>query len=122
MLCSKFQSQFQFQTPTRFFLEGLLGISVSFLIFQRFLLRQINAGPKAFGGYSTTDNGFARFDHVRIPKGNMLSKFAGVTDAGEYVTPLHAKLSYGGVRSKFSFHLNRALIFCRRCCTSALGA
>ncbi|KAJ7918317.1 peroxisomal oxidase [Mycena leptocephala] len=54
-------------------------------------------GPKAFGGYSTTDNGFARFDHVRIPKGNMLSKFAGVTDAGEYVTPPHAKLSYGGM-------------------------
>jgi acyl-CoA oxidase len=49
------------------------------------------------GGYATTDNGFARFDHVRIPKENMLSKFAGVTDEGKYVTPPHAKLSYGGV-------------------------
>ncbi|KAJ7769564.1 peroxisomal oxidase [Mycena maculata] len=54
-------------------------------------------GPKALGGYATTDNGFARFDHVRIPKENMLSKFAGVTDGGEYVTPPHAKLSYGGM-------------------------
>ncbi|KAJ7123613.1 peroxisomal oxidase [Mycena epipterygia] len=54
-------------------------------------------GPKALGGYVATDNGFARFDHVRIPKENMLSKFAGVTDTGEYVTPPHAKLSYGGM-------------------------
>ncbi|KAJ7153025.1 peroxisomal oxidase [Mycena crocata] len=54
-------------------------------------------GPKALGGYASTDNGFARFNQVRIPKENMLSKFAGVTDAGEYVTPPHAKLSYGGM-------------------------
>ncbi|KAJ7653680.1 peroxisomal oxidase [Mycena polygramma] len=54
-------------------------------------------GPKALAGFATTDNGFARFDHVRIPKGNMLSKFAGVTDDGKYVTPPHAKLSYGGM-------------------------
>ncbi|KAJ7066323.1 peroxisomal oxidase [Mycena amicta] len=54
-------------------------------------------GPKAMGGYATTDNGFARFDRVRIPKENMLSKFAGVTESGEYITPPHAKLSYGGM-------------------------
>ncbi|KAJ7459398.1 peroxisomal oxidase [Mycena galericulata] len=54
-------------------------------------------GPKAFGGFAATDNGFARFDHVRIPKEHMLSKFAGVNDVGEYVTPPHAKLSYGGM-------------------------
>ncbi|KAF7343923.1 Acyl-coenzyme A oxidase [Mycena venus] len=54
-------------------------------------------GPKALAGFATTDNGFARFDHVRIPKENMLSKFAGVTDEGKYVTPPHAKLSYGGM-------------------------
>ncbi|KAJ7493615.1 peroxisomal oxidase [Mycena latifolia] len=54
-------------------------------------------GPKALAGFAATDNGFARFDHVRIPKENMLSKFAGVTDAGQYVTPPHAKLSYGGM-------------------------
>ncbi|KAK7024780.1 acyl-coenzyme A oxidase [Favolaschia claudopus] len=54
-------------------------------------------GPKALAGFAATDNGFARFDHVRIPKENMLSKFAGVSDAGTYVTPPHAKLSYGGM-------------------------
>ncbi|KAJ7857076.1 peroxisomal oxidase [Mycena olivaceomarginata] len=51
-------------------------------------------GPKAL---TSTDQGFARFDHVRIPlKENMLSKFAGVMDEGKYVTPPHVKLSYGG--------------------------
>ncbi|KAF5376636.1 hypothetical protein D9615_007859 [Tricholomella constricta] len=54
-------------------------------------------GPKALAGYSPTDNGFARFDHIRIPKENMLSKFAQVTDDGKYVQPPHAKLSYGGM-------------------------
>ncbi|TBU22641.1 peroxisomal oxidase [Dichomitus squalens] len=54
-------------------------------------------GPKAMGGYAAVDNGFARFDRVRIPKEQMLSAFAGVTDEGEYVKPPHAKLSYGGM-------------------------
>ncbi|KNZ71905.1 Peroxisomal acyl-coenzyme A oxidase 1 [Termitomyces sp. J132] len=54
-------------------------------------------GPKVHGGFTTVDNGFARFDHVRIPKENMLSKFAQVTDDGKYVQPPHAKLSYGGM-------------------------
>ncbi|KAF8644979.1 hypothetical protein AX16_008153 [Volvariella volvacea WC 439] len=54
-------------------------------------------GPKAHGGFTATDNGFARFHHVRIPKEHMLSKFAQVTDDGRYVQPPHAKLSYGGM-------------------------
>ncbi|KAJ7617161.1 peroxisomal oxidase [Roridomyces roridus] len=54
-------------------------------------------GPKAMAGLAAIDNGFARFTHVRIPKSHMLSKFAGVTDEGKYVTPPHAKLSYGGM-------------------------
>ncbi|KAJ3568100.1 hypothetical protein NP233_g5937 [Leucocoprinus birnbaumii] len=54
-------------------------------------------GPKSMGGFAATDNGFARFDHVRIPKTQMLSKFAQVTDDGQYVQPPHAKLSYGGM-------------------------
>ena len=54
-------------------------------------------GPKALAGYAQTDNGFARFDRVRIPKENMLSRFAQVTDEGKYLKPPHAKLSYGGV-------------------------
>ena len=54
-------------------------------------------GPKACDGQSPNDNGFARFDRVRIPKENMLSGFAQVTSEGEYVQPPHTKLSYGGV-------------------------
>ncbi|KAG6812804.1 hypothetical protein H0H93_013675, partial [Arthromyces matolae] len=53
--------------------------------------------PKALGGFAPTDHGFAQFDHVRIPRENMLSKFSQVTDRGEYVQPPHAKLSYGGM-------------------------
>ncbi|KAF8872784.1 acyl-CoA dehydrogenase/oxidase C-terminal [Mucidula mucida] len=54
-------------------------------------------GPKAMAGYAPVDNGYARFDHVRIPKDNMLSKFAGVTPEGKYVRPPHAKMNYGGM-------------------------
>lgn len=54
-------------------------------------------GPKAYGGFSTTDNGFALFDHVRIPRDNMLMKFAQVTNDGKYVPPVHMKLSYGSM-------------------------
>ncbi|ESK95258.1 acyl- oxidase [Moniliophthora roreri MCA 2997] len=54
-------------------------------------------GPKAFGGYGNVDNGFARFNHVRIPKSQMLSRFAQVTDDAKYVKPPHAKVSYGGM-------------------------
>ncbi|KDQ11213.1 hypothetical protein BOTBODRAFT_177465 [Botryobasidium botryosum FD-172 SS1] len=54
-------------------------------------------GPKAFNGFSAVDNGFATFDHVRIPRSAMLSKFAQVTPEGKYVQPPHAKLSFGGM-------------------------
>ncbi|KZT66801.1 acyl-CoA oxidase [Daedalea quercina L-15889] len=54
-------------------------------------------GPKALGGYATVDNGFARFDHVRIPRENMLSEYSQVTENGQYIRPPHAKLSYGGM-------------------------
>ncbi|KZT39561.1 acyl-CoA oxidase [Sistotremastrum suecicum HHB10207 ss-3] len=54
-------------------------------------------GPKTHGGYAATDNGFVRFNRVRIPRSAMLSKFANVTEDGQYVKPPHAKLSYGGM-------------------------
>ncbi|KAI0651075.1 acyl-CoA oxidase [Trametes meyenii] len=54
-------------------------------------------GPKAMAGYAAVDNGYARFDRVRIPRGYMLSTFASVTPDGQYVQPPHAKLSYGGM-------------------------
>ncbi|GBE86858.1 Acyl-coenzyme A oxidase 3 [Sparassis crispa] len=54
-------------------------------------------GPKAMGGYVANDNGYARFNHVRIPRENMLSAFAQVMEDGRYVRPPHAKLSYGSM-------------------------
>ena len=82
-------------------------------------------GPKAMGGYAAVDNGYARFERVRIPKEQMLSAFAGVTDEGEYVRPPHAKLSYGGVSALF---LSRCAVPCcstpcfpTRCCTLGRG-
>ena len=69
---------------------------------------QFISGPKACDGQSTNDNGFARFERVRIPKENMLSGFAQITSEGEYVQPPHAKLSYGGV-SPFSVPHFRAV-------------
>ena len=51
-------------------------------------------GPKF--GYNATDNGFMLFDHVKIPRQNMLSKFSKVEKGtGEYTSPPNNKLSYG---------------------------
>lgn len=37
-------------------------------------------------GYNETDNGFARFDHVRIPRENMLMKNVEVKKDGSYIS------------------------------------
>lgn len=39
----------------------------------------------------------ARFNHVRIPRDQMLSRFAKVSAEGAYSKPPHDKLSYGGM-------------------------
>jgi hypothetical protein len=56
------------------------------------------------------DHGYAIFNHVRIPREHMLSKFAQVTKEGKYVQPPHAKLSYGGVR-RLIIQWNHSLTF-----------
>ena len=50
-------------------------------------------GPKF--GYQEMDNGFLKFDHVRIPRENMLMRYAQVEPDGTYVRPKSDKLSYG---------------------------
>lgn len=42
-------------------------------------------GPKF--GYNGVDNGFLRFEYVRIPRENMLMRFTKVTPEGTYVPP-----------------------------------
>ncbi|XP_063611858.1 peroxisomal acyl-coenzyme A oxidase 1-like [Penaeus indicus] len=50
-------------------------------------------GPRL--GMNTSDNGFLRFDHFRIPRTNMLMKHSQVLEDGTYVKPLSSKLAYG---------------------------
>lgn len=51
-------------------------------------------------GYELADRhslaGFCRFDNVRIPRFNMLAKYASVTPEGEYVKPpnVNPKIAY----------------------------
>ncbi|XP_070533282.1 peroxisomal acyl-coenzyme A oxidase 1-like [Ptychodera flava] len=50
-------------------------------------------GPKL--GYASNDNGFVGFDHVRIPRRNMLMKHSKVDTDGTYTKPATQRLSYG---------------------------
>ncbi|KAJ2940648.1 hypothetical protein O0L34_g14755 [Tuta absoluta] len=51
-------------------------------------------GPRM--GFSTADNGFLGFEHVRIPRENMMMKNAQVLKDGTYVkVAKHEKLTYG---------------------------
>ncbi|KAJ3023886.1 hypothetical protein HKX48_000072 [Thoreauomyces humboldtii] len=46
-------------------------------------------------GYNAVDNGFMMFDKVRIPRDQMLMRYARVEADGTYVRPPSSKLSYG---------------------------
>ena len=81
---------------------------------------EISSGPKAMSGYAGVDNGYAKFDHVRIPRWHMLSKYAQVTREGQYVKPPHAKISYGGVSASHYDPYTVIHVLCR-CCTFAQG-
>jgi acyl-CoA oxidase len=80
-------------------------------------------GSKAFGGFASIDNGYVRFNKVRIPRKNMLQKYAQISNEGKYVPPKQDKLSYGSmvtlrvaVVNMESWNLARALtIACRYC-------
>jgi acyl-CoA oxidase len=53
-------------------------------------------GPKI--GYNNMDNGFAKFDHVKIPRRNMAMRFAQVDKSGNYkkniISDAASKISY----------------------------
>jgi acyl-CoA oxidase len=48
-------------------------------------------------GRNGLDNGWIRFDHVRIPRENMLMKWAKVTPEGTFTQPPKAELTYGAL-------------------------
>ncbi|XP_029006509.1 peroxisomal acyl-coenzyme A oxidase 1 isoform X1 [Betta splendens] len=50
-------------------------------------------GPKF--GFNEIDNGFLKLENVRIPRENMLMKYAKVEPDGAYVKPPSSKLTYG---------------------------
>jgi acyl-CoA oxidase len=50
-------------------------------------------GPKM--GFNTVDNGYLKLDKVRIPRTNMLMRFAQVSKEGKFHKPPHDKISYG---------------------------
>ncbi|KAK0408013.1 hypothetical protein QR680_003724 [Steinernema hermaphroditum] len=52
-------------------------------------------GPKF--GINSVDNGFLRFDHVKIPRRHMMMGHAKVDKNGTYCKPIHSKLSYGAM-------------------------
>ncbi len=53
-------------------------------------------GPKI--GYNNMDNGFAKFDHVKVPRRNMAMRFASVDEHGKYskkvVSSAASKVAY----------------------------
>jgi acyl-CoA oxidase len=59
-------------------------------------IRVGDIGPKM--GFAALDNGFISFDHHRIPRSNMLSRYAKIDPVTKkYVAPSNAKLLYGSM-------------------------
>ncbi|XP_070533274.1 peroxisomal acyl-coenzyme A oxidase 1-like isoform X1 [Ptychodera flava] len=52
-------------------------------------------GPKL--GIGSNDNGFCRFDNVRIPRENLLSKYSKIDPDGTYHPPNNDKMVYTGM-------------------------
>jgi acyl-CoA oxidase len=49
-------------------------------------------GPKY--GFNTKDNGFVRFNNVRIPRVNMLMRYTKVSKTGVFKKPRNEKIAY----------------------------
>jgi acyl-CoA oxidase len=58
-------------------------------------------GPKM--GYNLVDNGYCRFDHVRVPRKNMLARYQYVNEAGEYQRTKTIKKDDKGVGDKLKY-------------------
>ena len=54
-------------------------------------------GPKF--GYTTKDNGYLRFNNVKVPRDNMLAKYTKVNKNGEYVRTGNEKIGYATMMS-----------------------
>ncbi|KAM9006194.1 peroxisomal acyl-coenzyme A oxidase 1 isoform X1 [Sarcophilus harrisii] len=75
-------------------------------------------GPKF--GYDEMDNGYLKMDNYRIPRENMLMKYAQVKPDGTYVKPLNNKLTYGTMVFVRSFLVGEAARSLSKACTIAI--
>ncbi|KAK0142698.1 Peroxisomal acyl-coenzyme A oxidase 1 [Merluccius polli] len=75
-------------------------------------------GPKF--GFDAIDNGYLKLEHVRIPRENMLMKYAQVNPDGSYVKPLSSKLTYGTMVFIRSMIVGNAGLVLSQCCTIAI--
>lgn len=75
-------------------------------------------GPKF--AYETMDNGFLRFNNVRIPRDHMLMRFAQVSPDGTYTTPPHSKVSYATMVFMRAFIIGQASSHLARAATIAI--
>ncbi|XP_075133571.1 peroxisomal acyl-coenzyme A oxidase 1-like isoform X2 [Leptodactylus fuscus] len=75
-------------------------------------------GPKF--GFNETDNGFLKFDKVRIPRENMLMKYAQVEPDGTYVKPISNKLNYGSMLYLRAMIVGDSARFLSMACTIAI--
>ena len=86
--------------------ELLLGITVG------------DIGPKF--GYDEMDNGYLKMDNFRIPRENMLMKYAQVEPDGTYVKPVSDKLTYGTMVFIRSLIVGDSARSLSRACTIAI--
>ncbi|XP_071078371.1 peroxisomal acyl-coenzyme A oxidase 2 isoform X2 [Desmodus rotundus] len=78
-----------------------------------------NIGPKM--NFEHTDNGFLRLDHVRIPRENMLNRFAQVLPDGTYVTLGTAQSNYlAMVVSRVELLLGEIVPLLQKACVIAI--
>ncbi|XP_055971404.1 peroxisomal acyl-coenzyme A oxidase 1 isoform X2 [Sorex fumeus] len=75
-------------------------------------------GPKF--GYEEMDNGYLKLDNYRIPRENMLMKYAQVKPDGTYVKPVSNKLTYGTMVFIRSYLVSAAAQALSKACTIAI--
>ncbi|XP_042558539.1 peroxisomal acyl-coenzyme A oxidase 1 isoform X2 [Dipodomys spectabilis] len=75
-------------------------------------------GPKF--GYEEMDNGYLKMDNYRIPRENMLMKYAQVQPDGTYVKPVSNKLTYGTMVFVRSYLVGAAAQSLSKACTIAI--
>jgi acyl-CoA oxidase len=71
-------------------------------------------------GYNAVDNGFLRFDAVRVPRSAMLMKHARVEPDGTYVPPPVAKAAYGTMVFVRADIVQNAALFLKKAVTIAV--